>query len=181
MLVEKHHIQIQPDQVSVDGNLLDYDGSLKSIYKLLELDYPKFYKMDQMSKLGFLAVELLKTVWYKKDDFEDNLGLCFFNSTSCQESDLKYWNNVKQGKVNPSLFVYTLPNIVIGEITIRNKWYGESIFCIQNKTETKKVDQIIESWFKLKKAKYCIRCFLEYHDESHYFANLHFLLSEEAQ
>ena len=29
---------------------------------------------------------------------------------------------------SPALFVYTLPNIVTGEIAIRNKYYGETSF-----------------------------------------------------
>ena len=34
---------------------------------------------------------------------------------------------------SPSLFVYTLPNILIGEIAIRNKWYGENLFTLSQK------------------------------------------------
>lgn len=35
--------------------------------------------------------------------------------------------------VSPSVFVYTLPNIVMGEVCIKNKIYGENSFFITEK------------------------------------------------
>lgn len=176
MIKVAHHINIKPGSIEVDGKSMEIEyketSNLKSIYKALNLDYPKFYKMDGMSKLGVLAVEILKQNITISPDFEDELGLLFYNSESCKESDEKYWSNVQKGKVNPSLFVYTLPNIVLGEISIKNKWYGESLFCIEENED--QINTLIETWFKLKKVKYCISCKIEYHTDSDYFANLQF-------
>lgn len=183
MIESIHHINIQPDLVRIDGKEFVINDSetkgLKSIYKTLDLKYPKFYKMDGLSKLGFLAVELLKTKLILEADFENDLGLLFYNDVSCKESDLKYWNNVKKGKANPSLFVYTLPNIVLGEICIHNKWYGESMFCIETDTSPNRMQEVMETWFELNKVKYCILCNLDYTDDSRYFANLQFLLKNK--
>jgi hypothetical protein len=179
MIKEIQYICIQNDSIEVNGEdfsiINDQTSFFKSVYKGLGIDYPKFYKMDALSKLGFLAVEILKQKIEVKDDFADELAMLFYNSNSCQESDLKYWQNVQNGKANPSLFVYTLPNIVLGEISIYNKWFGESLFLIQNEEDNFEIESIIESWFILGKAKYCICCNLEYHDDSQYFVNLRFL------
>ncbi|HEY4198825.1 MAG TPA: hypothetical protein VGM63_24965, partial [Mucilaginibacter sp.] len=42
-----------------------------------------------------------------------------------------YFDSLKEF-ASPSLFVYTLPNIVIGEICIRNHFKGEHAFFIQD-------------------------------------------------
>ena len=53
--------------------------------------------------------------------------MVFANNHSCSETDVKFEHSYLEDKTpSPALFVYTLPNIVTGEISIRNKWYGES-------------------------------------------------------
>ena len=54
----------------------------------------------------------------------------FANSNSSLDNDLKYSDTLKDIP-SPSVFVYTLPNIVIGEICIRNNFKGEHAFFIQ--------------------------------------------------
>jgi hypothetical protein len=55
------------DTVEVDGKTIlkttETPGTskqFKEIYLSLNIDYPKFYKMDMLSKLAFLAVEFIK-------------------------------------------------------------------------------------------------------------------------
>ena len=36
------------------------DDITKQLYNYLEMDYPKFFKMDRLSKTAFLGVELIK-------------------------------------------------------------------------------------------------------------------------
>lgn len=104
---------------------------LKSIYQSMELEYPKFYKMDTLSKLAFLGTEMLVPAISSMNLGEDNMKLIFANSGSSQQTDLKFIESYQTlGSPSPSLFVYTLPNILTGEIAIRNKWFGENSFFI---------------------------------------------------
>lgn len=122
--------------VSVDDKtLLQFQGNssaekAKELYKHLQLEYPKFYKMDTLSKWGLVLSETLQ-----KDlgisPAEEEVALVFANSSSCDVTDNKFRKSyLKDGKPSPSVFVYTLPNVVMGEIAIRNKWLGENIFAI---------------------------------------------------
>lgn len=124
--------------VFVDGQLLkQFSGddpveNLGAAYKGLALDYPKFYKMDLLAKAAFLGVEILKSNCPDlAGDADDDPAMLFANSESSSDTDLKfeesYGNN---GLPSPSLFVYTLPNIAMGEVAIRNKWYGSQMFAV---------------------------------------------------
>ncbi len=107
---------------------------LKECYQYLELDYPKFYKMDNLSKMTIIASELIKSKHVFENLQDDELELIFANSNASQNTDLKFINSyTSQGSPSPSLFVYTLPNILTGELAIRNKWYGENTFFITPK------------------------------------------------
>ncbi len=106
----------------------------KDCYSNLKIDYPKFHKMDALAKMAFLSSEILKKQVnlekYNKNDFT----LIFANDSSSLTTDLNFINSYDvKGSPSPSLFVYTLPNILTGELAIRNKWYGENCFFIEEK------------------------------------------------
>lgn len=104
---------------------------LKSLYQFSAVEYPKYYKMDDLSKMSFLASEQLRSFIPSEIDQENELALLFANASSSQLTDVKFHESYAvQGNPSPSLFVYTLPNILAGELCIRNKWYGENCFFI---------------------------------------------------
>jgi hypothetical protein len=104
----------------------DLPGLLLSLYQHLNSNYPKFYKMDNLSKLGWLTAEsLLKEENLLEFYQPEEVGLSLANANASLDTDLKYYESVK-GIPSPALFVYTLPNIMIGEICIRNNFKGES-------------------------------------------------------
>lgn len=98
---------------------------LKAIYKDQNFKYPKFFKMDALSKLGYLGTEILTNG--KIEDKET--ALVFANSSSSLETDEAYVESMDEFP-SPSLFVYTLPNIMLGEISIRHQLRSENIFFI---------------------------------------------------
>lgn len=103
---------------------------LISAYQLLDIKYPKFYKMDNLSKLGWLAAEtLLQDDFVKQNYPSGEMGLILANSSSSLDTDIKYFESTKS-IASPSLFVYTLPNIMTGEICIRHNFKGETAFFI---------------------------------------------------
>ncbi|HEY5326162.1 MAG TPA: hypothetical protein VIJ27_04120 [Mucilaginibacter sp.] len=107
-------------------------GFLISIYQHFQFNYPKYYKMDNLSKLGWLAAEILLKDSFDKEKYQpEDIGIILANANSSLDDDIKYFETTKD-IASPSLFVYTLPNIVIGEICIRNNFKGEHTFFIQD-------------------------------------------------
>jgi hypothetical protein len=102
---------------------------LAAAYRHFDLQYPKFYKMDTLSKLGWLAAELLLREFPKDRYTPEAVGLVLSNANASLDTDLRYWETVKD-MPSPAVFVYTLPNIVAGEICIRHQWKGENAFFI---------------------------------------------------
>jgi hypothetical protein len=140
LLAEKHitaSCTINNNTVSKDGITLfvskgaDLPTFLLSVYQHFQLNYPKFYKMDNLSKLGWLASEILLKDSFEKNNYQsEEVGVVLANANSSLDNDLKYFNTIKEIP-SPSVFVYTLPNIIIGEICIRNNFKGEHAFFIQ--------------------------------------------------
>lgn len=120
-------------EVVLQKNAESTDSWFKQLYKDLAIEYPKFYKMDILSQAGFIGSELIKKA---NPDFvstykDDEIALLFANSESSADTDIRFKDSYLENKApSPSLFVYTLPNIVLGEIAIRNKWFGENMFAI---------------------------------------------------
>ena len=113
------------------------NAQLTELYRAHIGDWPKFFKMDTLSKAGFVATELLfKKIGERRcesEEFIQNRAIVLFGSTASLCADRNYQETI-QDKDNyypsPALFVYTLPNIVTGEIAIRNHWRGETSFYV---------------------------------------------------
>lgn len=118
---------------------------LLSAYQHFAFQYPKFYKMDSLSKLGWLAAEVLL-----KDSFEattykpEDTGIILSNANSSLDTDIKYYETAKD-IASPALFVYTLPNIVIGEISIRHRFKGENAFFISDEFDAGFIEQYVSN------------------------------------
>lgn len=116
-----------------------------SLYKELKLEYPRFYKMDNLSKLGWLASEILLKDSFNTNKYQpEQTGLLLCNANASLDTDIRY-----QGTINdiasPSVFVYTLPNIMIGEICIRNHFKGESAFFVFENFNADFIEQYVSN------------------------------------
>lgn len=127
---------IAGNQVFKDGQLyfeaagLPLSDFLTAVYRHLELSYPKFHKMDNLSKLGLLANEVLLQPGFNREKYRpEEVGILLSNASSSLDTDIKYFETAKT-IASPAQFVYTLPNIVIGEIAIRHGFKGENGFFI---------------------------------------------------
>jgi len=131
------HSYVCPKGVWLNGKLAfatkGEENTLKSAYQPLGTEYPKFYKMDVLSKMAFIGTELLLPFFPEDLDQENDLQLIFANNTASQNTDNLFVESYEQlNNPSPSLFVYTLPNIVTGELCIRHKWYGENCFFVED-------------------------------------------------
>jgi hypothetical protein len=133
----------------------DVSDFLLSAYQHFALNYPKFYKMDSLSKLGWLASEVLLKDSDIKNYRPEEVGLILSNANSSLDSDRKYLNSVNDIP-SPALFVYTLPNIMIGEICISNNFKGEDAFFVFEKFNAEFLDQYVNSLLNNNTLKTCI-------------------------
>lgn len=121
-----HHTVYKNGQSVFANPDADLAGFLLSVYQFLDLKYTRFYKMDNLSKLGWLASEvLLKNSFHPENYRPEETGILLTNSNSSLDTDLRYVQSIRDIP-SPSVFVYTLPNIMIGEICIRNHFKGET-------------------------------------------------------
>lgn len=174
-------VSITPQKIMENGRCsaltISDEGGLTALYKSLAVDYPKFYKMDMLCRLGFLATEIL----LKDKALEENTTIILFNRSSSEVSDKKYIATISDEKAyypSPSVFVYTLPNIVLGEIALRHGLHGETSFYVLPGREEETMSQIIAS----AQADTLITGWLDCEDDRHFEADLSLLtLKQQGQ
>lgn len=126
-----HVVSLRDHSLVADGALLHQlpeagpGETATSLYRLLELSYPKFFKMDIISKAAFLATEVLMQAISAPLD-RDKVATVFTTASGCLDVDEKFEAS-RADVASPALFVYTLPNIMLGEICIRNQFKGEQL------------------------------------------------------
>ena len=146
---------------------LSFNNSAKitEFYRSLQVDYPKFFKMDGLSKLGFLASEMI----FKDDESRfiprEDIAVVCFNRSSSLDIDMQYEETIRDNNnyfPSPSLFVYTLPNIITGEIAIRNRFFGETSFYICEKFDAEQIFRTIINVFSDKSTNFVLASWIEY-------------------
>jgi hypothetical protein len=142
-LVDKLYIQsychVQNGQLKLNGKIVFKDEPkntlkvfLKNSYKNQKINYPKFFKMDNLSKLAILASELVLSN-IDANEYGNNIALVFSNNASSLDTDRKHQktiNEIDNFYPSPAIFVYTLPNIGIGEVSIKHQLKSENAFFI---------------------------------------------------
>jgi len=97
--------------------------------------HPRFGKMDRLSQLGFTIAEIVLQGTNLAAKHEPHkVGVVLSNSASSLDTDMKFWESTSNIP-SPSLFVYTLPNIVLAEICIKNNFKGENYFFVSEKMD----------------------------------------------
>lgn len=153
-LKELHRVHILPDGVTLDGRPLPVQsqgaGLLSEIYRKYVGDYPKYHKMDALSRLAFLATELLLS---RGDVPQDSKrATILFNRTSSVVADRCHLGSIaKPGEFypSPSVFLGTLPNIATGEIAIRHGYTGETSLYITDFRDEALMKKVVSSSFSL--------------------------------
>ncbi len=144
---------------------LNYGDFIKAAFRSQQKTYPKFFKMDNLSKLGFLTSEILLRDINIKEYKENEVGIVILNSSSSLDTDMEYIETIKDKTKyfpNPSLFVYTLPNILIGEICIRNGIKGENMLLVAQKFNPELLTTMVNDLLLNNKSKCCITGWVEY-------------------
>ncbi len=177
-----HRVILRPDFLSLDGKEQtlagDHAEQLTHLYKTHVDDYPKFYKMDPLSRLGFIAAELLLKA---EGDFAINqqainpTAIVLFSHSSSIVSDRRFLETIRDPQAfypSPSVFVYTLPNIVTGEIAIRHHITGETAFYLLSHRDDQLMDDILRATFLASGTDTILAGWLDYEAPDHYEADL---------
>ena len=197
-----HAIRITPEEVVLDHQKLwegnqnanekleeqegkEHHSLLTTLYKQMIGNYPKFYKMDGLSRLGFVASEILLNAEKGDTDVErreeegerllEERAIIFFNHSSSIASDRNYKESINDKDnyfPSPSIFVYTLPNIVTGEIAIRNHFHGETSFFILPDKDERMMEEILQASCRDAQSKSFLTGWIDYEDERHFEADL---------
>ncbi|MEZ4801485.1 MAG: 3-oxoacyl-ACP synthase [Gelidibacter sp.] len=172
---------IKNNTVSLNGNLLfsnddkTFSSFIKSASVNLHMDYPKFFKMDSLSKLAFLGADSL----LKFEEKEEDTAILLSNRASSLDTDRKYQASISD-KTNyypsPSVFVYTLPNICIGEISIKHQLHSENCFFVFDHFNAEHLHTNAEYLINHHKAKRVLCGWVDF-DDKNYEAFL-YLVSE---
>ena len=144
----------------------NFKDFIKKAYKSLDIDYPKFFKMDNLSKLAFVAADVL----LNNINIDENTAVILSNRSSSLDTDRKHQTSISDAKnyyPSPSVFVYTLPNICIGEICIKHQLFSENSFFIfdtfnpehlwiqsQYLLKSGKANRVLCGWIDIDDSKY---------------------------
>lgn len=114
------------DSVVFSDKSADFGTFIREAFKSRGENNLKFYKMDDLCKLGYVAAAwLLDGIEFG----EEECGMVLSGKYGCLDTDMKHQQIIdKEGDAasSPAVFVYTLPNVVAGEISIRHHIKGEN-------------------------------------------------------
>lgn len=161
-------VQISQGQVNVDetsafvSSQTDFHTFSREAFKSRGEANMKFYKMDDLCKLGYLASAwLLDRIEYG----EEECGIVMSGKYGCLDTDIRHQQIIDSegdSSASPAVFVYTLPNVVAAEISIRHHIKGENIwFWSEDETmsDIKKYASIMAASRDL---KYCIAAHIDF-------------------
>lgn len=155
----------------IDSENLDYGKLMKAIYKHYDIKYPKYFKMDNLCKIAFLGSEiLLKDNEHIKEYEPSRVGVIMQNTNSTIDTDTKYVDTIKDKSnyfPSPAVFVYTLPNVMIGEICIRNKFQGENTCFISQDFDPEFITIYVNELFNTGKIDACITGYADYIEDKY--------------
>jgi hypothetical protein len=157
------HCIVRGNAILLNGKIIyqqeDKSSSLEefltAVYRRWEINYPKFHKMDSLSKLAFIAAEKLMDM---KGINPQDLAIVLSNKSSSIISDIAYQKSIQDADnyfPSPAVFVYTLANIMVGELCIKHKITGENIVFITQEFE---VDSIMDYTNILLENNLCQTC-----------------------
>ncbi len=178
-------VRITPTGLEVDGQKQTFDSpgkaALTGLYKQYIGDYPKFYKMDGLCRLAFVASELLLQA-SRQARMESPLhptpgpkatDILIFNRNSSIAADLEHIATLSDPDnyyPSPSVFLYTLPNILTGEIAIRNGFTGETSLCIAQDSGI--CDDVLEATMASTPSSRILTGWIDYENDSNFKADL---------
>ena len=118
---------------------------------LFQSETSRFGRMDLLSRLGLMAVELLgagsETMTPEQ---RDAVGVCVETRSGCTATDARFLQ-----KPLASVFAYTLPSTVLGEICIRHRFRGP-VLCLAPVSGQSGSLEAVQGWLDRGEADACL-------------------------
>jgi hypothetical protein len=156
-----HYVRIRGGRLTRNGQVLaeTEHSDPAELYRQLGFNYPKFFKMDSLCKWAWLGAEALLngesgTPLYEGAD-KRNIALVIATRDGCLEVDQRYQETM-QNIASPALFVYTLPNIMLGEICIRHGFTGEQLCEVQDGFDAESLLYWVHDLIEHRGATHCL-------------------------
>ncbi len=185
MLTIQSWVHLSPAGATLEGKALPLtesnDGLLKRLYRQYVGDYPKFFKMDPLCQVGFIASELLLQKTPDRFSPREDRAVILFSQSGSFASDSHYQQTIAAPNdyfPSPSVFVYTLANILTGEIAIRNHYFGETSCYLLDRKETTAMVDTVEDSFLDPQTRSALCGWVNYIDDTRYETTL-FLVDSE--
>lgn len=155
-------------------------ATINGLYREIAGDYPKFFKMDFLCKLGFLGAELLLKGTSPEE--RENAAIILFNRNGSLVTDRNYQETISDSNYfpSPALFVYTLANIVTGEIAIRHKIYGESSFYVMDRYDPDIIDETAGEAYLTSSPTFILTGWVDYDNGQDYLADMRLLAPDSS-
>ncbi len=173
---------LKDNTININDRLISNETSeqpadlVKQLYRAHNMSYPKFFKMDALSRLAFVCSELLLNKRKLTDTYKaEDIAVILSNRSASLHTDYAYNESIIDRAnyfPNPSLFVYTLPNIMIGEICIRNGITGENTFFVSSEPNFDFLTEQVNFLMNTGVIQCCLTGWVEVSAENHYEATL---------
>lgn len=174
VLVESSRILLNDNEV-YSSESDDFQDFIRSAFKTVCGPNMKFYKMDSLSKLGYVAAEvLLDGIDYGEED----CGLILSGVYGSLDTDIRHQQIIDtetDASASPAVFVYTLPNVVEGEISIRHHIKGENTWFWSDDRSLSDVREYAALSMSAQDMKYCIVGHIDFLN-GRYFAKFELLV-----
>ena len=124
--------------VNVFGEKPDFTpGSWWEVYRQVFAKRPceHFGRLDPLCKYALTAAEIIGLPLSEGDETRNEMGLVLGTEFGCFSVDAEFLSGVKGTGAKPLKFLYTLPNIALGEIAIRHLIRGLNL-CVMSGPES---------------------------------------------
>ena len=135
------HVKVNDKTVVAAKEGEDWATFIRRAFKSESEPYLKFGKMDDLCRLAVTAADYLLQDIDREGIDERGIALLLSCHSSSLETDLKHQKIIEESNPfipSPAVFVYTLANIMQGEISIRHKLKGENtVYCIEKEDDSR--------------------------------------------
>ena len=174
-------LRITPDGLSLDEKDVPLENRgaslITEVFKKYLADGSRFFKMDLYSRLAYVGTSLLAKDSLADYDPED-VALVIFTQNGSVLADRKHlstFSNPEEFYPSPAVFINTLPNVVLGEIAVKNNVKGETTLVLLPSRDEAAMSRIIEATGSVTGPAVMICGWIDCDSEDSYIADLKML------
>ena len=144
-------LRLTPEGLWLDDQAVPLEARgaalVTEIFKKFLADGSRFFKMDLYSRLAYVGTSLLAKDALSACDPEDRAMVIFTENGSvlADRKHLSTFSNPEEFFPSPAVFINTLPNVVLGEIAVKNDIKGETTLVLLPRRDEAAMHRIVEA------------------------------------